>query len=196
MQIFLPSPSFSESAYFLDNDRLRKQQIETEQILKTIMGYSEGWKNHPAVKQFINNEFLLCQYGMQISQECSKRGFESHYNYFKEFSEHFSDNGKPWWIGDERLHSSHRSRLLFKGKVDASTYSLRKFLRVRSINEWLKNNGYPPKNRFQLQDALNIERICVENNVKIMDNWYKQWNWKEKDDNSIPYFWPSKELNK
>ena len=55
MQTFVPYASFSQSALVLDDARLRKQQVEAEQILKVLFTNDpnkKGWRNHPAVLQW------------------------------------------------------------------------------------------------------------------------------------------------
>ena len=52
MQVFVPYPSPIDVAKCLDPKRLRKQIIECRQIMKTIEGQSEAWKNHPVIKMY------------------------------------------------------------------------------------------------------------------------------------------------
>ncbi len=49
MQTFLPYPDFEKSAKVLDRLRLNKQRSETLDILRTLFGDKQGWKNHPSV---------------------------------------------------------------------------------------------------------------------------------------------------
>lgn len=51
MQIFIVGSPL-ETAQVLDPRRLNKQVIETVQIVKTIIGESDAWKNHPVVKMY------------------------------------------------------------------------------------------------------------------------------------------------
>lgn len=51
MQIFIISDPL-ETGKILDPRRLRKQIIETDQIIKAITGQSKGWANHPIVHMY------------------------------------------------------------------------------------------------------------------------------------------------
>lgn len=53
MQIFIPSPSYLQTARQLDKRRLNKQIIEAAQILRAINGEGRGWLNHPATQMYL-----------------------------------------------------------------------------------------------------------------------------------------------
>lgn len=118
MQTFLPYSSFNGSIGYLDKQRLGKQRVECVQILNTLLGKSTGWKNHPAVKMWRGYEPALLKYFEETLRVWKILGFkntkcELHYNNFR--IELFSvPIVKPTWLGDERLHRSHRSNLLRK----------------------------------------------------------------------------------
>jgi len=76
MQTFLPLPSFTESAHYLDNRRLGKQRVECLQILRALNDPSYGWQNHPAVKMWRGFEKSLAVYGVAICDEWIFRGFK------------------------------------------------------------------------------------------------------------------------
>jgi len=116
MQTFLPYPSFVESARCLDYRRLGKQRVEAYQILRTLTGESQGWKNHPAVLMWEGYPQLLACYGAEICTEWIRRGYrDSIRPKFRAFLLHsFADEYMPVWFEDERLHASHRSNLLRK----------------------------------------------------------------------------------
>lgn len=188
MQVFLPYPEFDKSAQVLDNQRLNKQKVETLQIFNTIIGNSEGWKNHPAVRSWKGFPESLWNYGYAIEHECLSRNIDVHVFFTKT---KYTLHVLPPWFYDDRLlkvNLSHRSRLLFKGRVDAVAYSVRKFLKVRSINEWFLKNNYPQKNVFKHPDIERLEKFALDNNIQIIDNHYKQFGWTEDD--RQPYFWP------
>ena len=69
MQTFLPYHRFSDSALALDCLRLGKQRVETMQILNTLTGRSQGWRNHPAVLMWRGYEAQLFGYGLAICRE-------------------------------------------------------------------------------------------------------------------------------
>ena len=117
MQTFLPYADFARSAACLDDRRLGKQRVEAKQILRALYDSNYGWQNHPAVRMWRRHEFELCGYGLAICAEWRKRGFKDSVEMFfhKTMLEvaHIDPEG-PSWLGDERLHSSHRAALLWK----------------------------------------------------------------------------------
>lgn len=121
MQTFLPFANYKESARVLDDKRLGKQRVEGLQILNALLGESKGWRNHPAVRMWQGYEAELCKYIFQVCNEWVMRGFEDNvavqvFNVFEDLP----DCPEPPWMGDERLHSSHRSNLYRK---DARFYA-------------------------------------------------------------------------
>ena len=117
MQTFLPYEGFRQSAQALDYKRLGKQRVEALQIHNIVSGKrtTGGWVNHPAVKMWQGYENALAVYHNTMIDEWVDRGYNNNMpklpvdNYLI-----------PAWLGDERLHSSHRANLLRK---DADFYS-------------------------------------------------------------------------
>jgi hypothetical protein len=110
LQTFLPEPSFYYSALTLDGKRLNKQRIECIQILKALTLPEYGWKHHPAVLMWKGHEGALIDYWQQVEDVCQTRGFKplpvpSKENY---------NCALPSWLGDDRLHLTHRLSLLYK----------------------------------------------------------------------------------
>ena len=114
MQTFLPHATFDESVRKIDPSRLGNQVWREGMTL--IRG---GWHNHPASKMWAGYEQGLALYLLHGVKEFERRG-KSYW-------------GRPWcielarmidrpieeivlppWMGDERIHSSHRSCLLAK----------------------------------------------------------------------------------
>lgn len=110
MQTFLPYESFEKSAECLDYKRLGKQRVEAFQILNALAGLYKGWVNHPATKMWRGYENALCLYHNVMIDEWVKRGYKNSMQH-KPVSPGVE---MPWWLGDESIHSSHRSRLLTK----------------------------------------------------------------------------------
>lgn len=133
MQTFIPLPSFVESARVLDDKRLGKQRVEAKQILIALgvpVGEHDGnpssrWRHHPAVRMWHGFERCLIHYALAVCGEWKSRGFRD------SLEEQFVDAsrwviaayhdispssviGSPSWIGDDRVHASHRSNLLRK----------------------------------------------------------------------------------
>jgi hypothetical protein len=115
MQTFLPHESFEHSASVLDYRRLGKQRVETYQLLRGLLGVSQGWLSHPASLMWRGYEPALALYGIVMCNEWVRRGYKD------------TCRGKidalvppeqpiimPPWLGREDIHSSHRSNLLRK----------------------------------------------------------------------------------
>jgi len=129
MQTFLPYESFIESAKCLDNKRLGKQRVEAKQILIALgvdVGQHRGnssssWRSHPCTKMWRGYEVSLAKYGRAICDEWIARGYKD--TLCEQFdaicSQGGSDLDRPFWLGAESLHASHRSNLLRK---DAKHY--------------------------------------------------------------------------
>ena len=197
MNTFLPFSDFNESAKVLDDARLRKQAVEAWSILETNLGVSGAWSHHPAVLMWQGSERRLCDYGLAMVEECGKRQFSirlwDKFNEVREFLVFNCCNSQaPFWLGDERLHRSHRSRLLFKGRLDAVCYSIRRFLKLTSINDWLSERGYPLKNVLKHCHILELERFAQLNNIPVEPNHYHQYKWQLYENDEEPYFWPVK----
>ena len=112
MQTFLPSSDFRESALMLDYKRLGKQRVEGMQLLNAMQpDYDKkGWLNHPAKKMWEGYEDALKFYTNIMIQEWIARG----YNNTMKFYDHASNFDLPEWMGNERIHKSHRMNLLRK----------------------------------------------------------------------------------
>lgn len=115
MQTFMPHDSYEESARALDSKRLGKQRVECKQILRTLLGETAGWKNHPAVLMWKGYEASLCRYAIVVCETWIKRDYnDTLLEYFQQKLKELPPSGDPTWFGDSRFHSSHRSNLLRK----------------------------------------------------------------------------------
>lgn len=110
MQTFLPYPDFQKTAQCLDNKRLGKQRVEARQIISTLEGKSNGWRNHPAVKMWKGYEDCLKMYYNVICEEWIGRGYKQNMELYPEI---FSYK-KPYWLGKKKFHISHQSNLIRK----------------------------------------------------------------------------------
>ena len=125
MQTFIPYDDFYKSAQCLDRQRLGKQRVETLQILNALAGLSKGWVNHPATKMWRSHEPALVEYGIAICQEWKMRGYkDSCEEKIWQVSKNFRPNKgftllPPWW-GSDKVHDSHKSKLIQK---DSEWYS-------------------------------------------------------------------------
>ncbi len=118
MQTFLPYPEFDRSAACLDRQRLGKQRIEVIQVLNTLRS-GGNWRNHPAVLMWRGYENALVDYGIAVCREWIRRGYKDTCRYKIEVHRNGVSVNPPW-LGDRRLHDSHRSNLLRK---NAAHYS-------------------------------------------------------------------------
>ena len=94
MNIFLPyenSPTYS--AMVLDDKRLLKQILETRQILQVAEGESEGFKNHPITKHYIQYKAFLAYYGCCCCLEYAYRFNKRHKycDYFEKKNNEYRD---------------------------------------------------------------------------------------------------------
>ena len=120
MQTFLPYKSFKQSLQSLDYRRLGKQRVEAYQILNVLLGRTEtkGWINHPITKMWKGYENALKEYFNMCVTEWINQG----YNNTMELEVIEEDIIYPNWLGDDTLHSSHRSNLLRKDTEYYSKY--------------------------------------------------------------------------
>lgn len=123
MQTFLPHPGFVQSAHALDDRRLGKQRVETFQILRALVWPTYGWKRHPAVTMWRGFTPAVVAYGIAACREWGARG---HADALEEqllaysggigytFAELNAEGRLPPWLGDDRVHESHRRSLANK----------------------------------------------------------------------------------
>ncbi len=126
MQTFVPEPTFEHSVRVLDRQRLGKQRVETLQIMKALAGlYTKGWVNHPATRMWRGYERALLDYQNATCNEWLRRGYKDtcfHKTvlvYLDAFDSKASVELPHWW-GDNRVHDSHKSALVYK---DPSWYN-------------------------------------------------------------------------
>lgn len=118
MQTFLPYADFQQSARVLDYRRLGKQRVETLQLVNAIGGL-KGWSRHPAALMWEGHIGTLICYGKIMCEEWISRGYKDTClgkldEMLKAYCDQLTD---PPWLGDERVHSSHRAALLHKDEI-------------------------------------------------------------------------------
>ena len=190
MQVFLPYSDFSKATSCLDKSRLGNQVYR--EGLTLLRG---SWENHPASKMWLKYQgkdyrFALCNYLLAGLEALEKRG-----KFYPEVKaevvsqqQSYPDIGPPPWLGDERIHSSHRSRLLFKGRVDAACFDLKRLIGKATVKDWLSANSYPEKTFFKHSDIVRLEGYLKNSIDKLSPNWYAQFSWLEDDTKT--YYWP------
>jgi len=124
VQTFLPYPDFVDALAVLDSPRLGKQRVETLQILRALVLPEYGWRNHPAVRMWRGRLPALVLYGLTSVAQWEGRGFtDTTAGQIAEFAPDVTGGTQadlaaggllPGWLGDDRLHRSHRSKLLSK----------------------------------------------------------------------------------
>ena len=109
------------SVRVLDRRRLGKQRVETLQIMKALAGLSKGWVNHPATRMWRGYERALLAYQQATVIEWTDRGYkDTCWPKTQAVYDMFFDNTSvelPHWWGDNRVHDSHKSALVFKDPV-------------------------------------------------------------------------------
>lgn len=114
MITFLPVENFQECAGIIDNKRLWKNILETEQVYKIITNQINGghYKLHPVVKMWHGFEKALLQYREIFIQEWLNRRLSQAPKLLGRYYPPI--NIYPEWINDKRIYSSHRAALLAK----------------------------------------------------------------------------------
>lgn len=193
MQTFLPYADFTQSVSCLDPKRLVKQVTEGNQILQTLTEGSR-YEHHPAVLQWKGYGRELGRYIQECLSRVEALGYRTakgRANLTRFVAQVSEQTDIPPWLGNPEYHRTHRSRLLFKGRCDSTCIQLKLFLRVRSINTWLKAQGYPEKAMLEYADLLHLEQYCRERFTLKVTNYYHQFNWSEPD--NLEYFWPTRQ---
>lgn len=113
MQTFLPLPDFAASARALDRQRLGKQRVEAWMLYDVLTNPESrwtSWRHHPVVGMWRGYEDALSVYFWATVSEWKSRGYRSTIV----LPHPVGHVVLPPWLGDERLHASHRSNLLRK----------------------------------------------------------------------------------
>ena len=99
MQTFLPESSFELSAI-------------------ALRGQSKGWVNHPATKMWRGYEESLSNYLRAMILEWVARGYKN----TMAIPQFIPDAPVPPWMGDHRVHASHRANLKRKDPIHYARY--------------------------------------------------------------------------
>jgi hypothetical protein len=121
MQTFLPYSNFLGSVGCLDAQRLNRQRVEAHLIINALKGESKQFESDPCVMMWVGYVPALTQYMRLCVIEWINRGFK---NTMEIPSENW-DFKNPPWLGDRRLHDSHKSNLLKKAPAHYSIYNWR-----------------------------------------------------------------------
>lgn len=199
MNTFVPELDYYSCAEVLTNQHLGKQITEAFQIYKAnfLGGPSPG--NPHAYAMWPEPWPLMC-YGLTLYMEwqerlragqrsgslCHKSGED-----FKLARQSLAlpllPYDYPEWWNDLRVHDSHCSNLLFKGRKYAALNGVQRLTGLRSW-VWLTDNGYPKSHALQHEHVESIEAWLAEHGGKPGHNHYAQFGWDVPD--NLEYHWP------
>jgi hypothetical protein len=114
MNTFLPYPDFLASARTLDSTRLLNQRNEALIVYKTLTGGygpGKGWPYHPCTLMWSGHEDWLAAYHDAVATTYNDHAGVKQLALLRV---PLLEVARPTWLGDPRLHSSHRAALLFK----------------------------------------------------------------------------------
>lgn len=97
-----------------------EELAEQEWTVERVSPERRTWASHTVSKMWAPHLLTLLDYQAAICKEwvCVRGHKDSCWGktcyLYNAAYDHSKDKGRPWWLGDERLHSSHRAALLFK----------------------------------------------------------------------------------
>ena len=123
---FLVHADYAISAKHLDNRRLAKQRIETQQIIDALTALeagntSAGWVNHPATRSWRGHLDALKLYFNAVVTEWVNRGYNNNYELYTDLPTSISH---PHWVTSSKLHYSHMAQLIQKDPLYYSVENL------------------------------------------------------------------------
>jgi hypothetical protein len=120
VQTFCPVDVVSDIPSFIDDKRLGKQIIESQQIFKSLTFAGYGWKSHPATKMWDGSRGALVEYTKFFNDEWVVRRGKSHGGWLNLVKIVESvvvpavEFALPSWWGRHDVHDSHKSNLVRK----------------------------------------------------------------------------------
>ncbi len=123
MQTFMPYASFEVTASLLDDVRLRKQIMETSQILDALT-LGSGYVHHPMTLAWRGHMDGLRMYGKAILDEYRRRGGTKYIGYDAVFKASDPQASMPVWFGNKDFHAGHRGHLFRKDPVKYECFAL------------------------------------------------------------------------
>lgn len=122
LQTFLPYDNLAENASVLDSVRLRKQVLETAQILDALT-HGRGYIHHPVTLSWWRHEEALRLYGKFILDEYRQRGGTKYVDYDAIFGDPDIEATMPPWFGNKDFHAGHRGHLYRKDSVKYESFT-------------------------------------------------------------------------
>jgi hypothetical protein len=110
MKILFPKSSILGSVRTLDNKTLDRQRADAYRVLKILRNPNHPSNLLPIVKMWKGCETVLNIYFNMCCQEYVRRGFR---NGLSTIRVNIGNLNWPSWFGDDKIHSSHRSYLLY-----------------------------------------------------------------------------------
>lgn len=111
-------------------------------MLQTLLAGNGAWLHHPATQMWKGYEGQLALYTIMMVTHWVSRGYKD--TRMQILRRIITDNKlnykKPWWLGNESFHASHRAALLFK---NPNFYEKYDWSETPEINYWwpTKNDG-------------------------------------------------------
>lgn len=126
MQTFLPYADFSQIAACLDNKRHCAMLREAQQTLDTLLNrptkkgnVRKGYLHHPILNLWRGYENSLRFYINKMREGWLLKGKNSN----RSFYDLPQKIEMPFWLGNEELHSAHRSQLYHKNPQHYSQFN-------------------------------------------------------------------------
>lgn len=192
MNIMVPhDASLFVSAFWLDGSRLNSQINEASVIASTIRKLEKNpelagklpWSRHPIVSMWVGRATAVEYFHDICLTEWLRRGGGGKRTFIQ-----ISDfpSLPAWFCERADVHAAYRSRLLFKGSVDAIVKTLEEAFKS-PYHKWRKMFNLPPKNVVKHEHRAVMEGLVRDLGIKIYPNHYRQFGWTEPDD--LEYVW-------
>lgn len=197
MNLFIPiNSSLTKSALCLDDTRLNKQILEAYQIINIIESIKKtgtkkgiGYSYHSIIPMWFNNIPAIELFHDLCLAEWIRR--EKNNDFSKPSRKYLSKNTlknieMPKWFGRNDIHAAYRSKLLFKGSIDAVVKTLEiKF--GKRYYSWKNDFDLPRKNKLTHKDRKLLYKQVKKYRLTLLPNHYEQFGWKEPD--NLDYVW-------
>lgn len=189
MQVFVPYPSYAKSVAVLNNARLGNQCYR-----ECLTIFNGKWPHHPASKMWQPYKRELAKYAYACAIEMSTRDkwrpqiVDKWTSFWSQQIVKHKSTGKPPWLGNEKLHSSHRAVLHAKFLCDAQYKLLIEFAGKRKRAKQILTTHNLPNKADWAESDLNTVYDIVGRRASIAIEWSEPPAFKTAD--GWPYFWP------
>lgn len=201
MNTFISDYDLTKNAANLDGKRLFKQLLEGKQILDVLVNNKKSWSNHPAVNQWRGYELGLFFYIESIWEQLQNKKIALNSKLYgwckaqvlinKLANKTKNKDIYPKWWGRADILESHRSRLKCKGLIDVYCAAIKKHLKIKKIDAWLKKYFNKTKNQLKYPDAQVLYALIIQLNIKNVEpSHYDRKDWA-KIPYDLEYVWPA-----